>query len=55
LLRSIGELKDQLEAAKTALKEEEGELRKIELLAEKESDARIEVTVANQPQMTYIR
>jgi flagellar export protein FliJ len=55
LLRSIGELKDQLEAAKTALKEEEGELRKIELLAEKESDARIEVTVADQPQMTYIR
>jgi flagellar FliJ protein len=56
LLRSIGELKDQLEAAKLALAEEEAELRKIELLAEKEGEARVEVsTVASQPQMTYIR
>ena len=56
LLRSIGELKDQLETVKTALAEEEAELRKIELLAEKEGDARLEVSaVANQPQMTYIR
>jgi flagellar FliJ protein len=56
LLRSIGELKDQLEAAKTALAEEEAELRKIELLAEKEGEARVDVAAAeSQPHMTYIR
>jgi flagellar export protein FliJ len=55
LLRSIGELKDQLDAAKTALSEEQAELRKIELLAEKEGEARVEVTSPEQPQMTYIR
>jgi flagellar protein FliJ len=56
LLRSIGELRDQLEAAKTALAEEEAELRKIELLAEKGADARVEVaTGGDQPQMTYVR
>lgn len=56
LLRSIGELKDQLEAAKTALAEEEAELRKIELLAEKEGEARVDVATAeSQPHMTYIR
>ena len=46
LLRSIGELKDQLEAAKSALSEEETELRKVELLAEKENDARVDVAAA---------
>ena len=56
LLRSIGELRDQLEAAKAALVEEEAELRKIELLAEKGGDARVEVTTgSDQPQMTYVR
>jgi flagellar FliJ protein len=56
LLRSIGELKDQLDAAKTALEEEAAELRKIELLAEKEADARLEVAPApGQPQVTCIR
>jgi flagellar FliJ protein len=56
LLRSIGELRDQLEAAKAALAEEEAELRKIELLAEKGGDARVEVaTGGDQPQMTYVR
>jgi flagellar FliJ protein len=55
LLRSIGELRDQLEAAKTALAEEEAELRKIELLAEKGADARVEVATGDQPQMTYVR
>jgi flagellar export protein FliJ len=55
LLRSIGELKDQLDAVKTALAEEEAELRKIELLAEKEGEARVEVTSPQQAQMTYIR
>jgi flagellar export protein FliJ len=56
LLRSIGELRDQLEAAKAALAEEETELRKIELLAEKGVDGRVEVaTGTEQPQMTYVR
>lgn len=43
LLRSIGELNDQLDAARAALAEEEAELRKIELLAAKESDTQIGV------------
>ena len=56
LLRSIGELKDQLDAAKTALEEEAAELRKIELLAEKEADARLDVApAAGRPQVTCIR
>ena len=56
LLRSIGELKDQLDAAKTALEEEAAELRKIELLAEKEADARLEAApAAAQSQVTFIR
>src|SRR5687767_1065743 len=56
LLRSIGELKDQLDAAKTALEEEAAELRKIELLVEKEADARLDVApAAGQPQVTCIR
>ena len=37
LLKSIGELKDQLAVAQTGLEEEEGELRKVELLVEKEA------------------
>jgi flagellar export protein FliJ len=36
LMRSIGELKDQLSDAQTALAEEEKELRRAELLVEKE-------------------
>jgi flagellar export protein FliJ len=56
LLRSIGELKDQLDAAKTVLEEEAAELRKIELLAEKEADARIEpAPAAGHSQVTFIR
>jgi flagellar export protein FliJ len=54
LLRSVGELKDQLDAAKGALREEESELRKVELLAEKEVDARLDLasptTVTSQAQ-----
>jgi flagellar export protein FliJ len=38
LLKTVGDLKDQLAAAQAALAEEEAELRKIELLAEKESE-----------------
>lgn len=37
LMRSIGELKDQLADAQSALADEERDLRKIELLAEKEN------------------
>lgn len=37
LLKSISELKDQLNDAQAALKDEEAELRKVELLVEKES------------------
>jgi hypothetical protein len=56
LLLSIGELKDQLDAAKSALADEEAELRKIELLAEKEGDARVEVAAnENAQQANYIR
>jgi flagellar FliJ protein len=56
LLRSIGELKDQLDTAKTALEEEAAELRKIELLAEKEADARLQAApAAGQAQVTFIR
>jgi flagellar FliJ protein len=56
LLRSIGELKDQLDGARTALEEEAAELRKIELLAEKEADARLDVApAAGEPQVTCIR
>jgi flagellar protein FliJ len=56
LLLSIGELKDQLEAAKSVLADEEAELRKIELLAEKEGDARVEVAASeNAQQANYIR
>jgi flagellar protein FliJ len=37
ILKSVGELKDQHEAMQTRLEEESAELRKVELLAEKES------------------
>jgi flagellar export protein FliJ len=39
LMRSISELKDQFADAQTALADEERELRKVELLAEKEGGA----------------
>lgn len=56
LLRSIGELKDQLETAKSSLADEESELRKIELLAEKESDTRVEVQqIEPVTNVTHIR
>ena len=38
-MRSIGELKDQLSDAQEAVADEERELRKVELLVEKESTA----------------
>jgi flagellar export protein FliJ len=50
LLRSVGELKDQLDTAKGALREEESELRKVELLVEKEVDSRLDAAAAGGPQ-----
>lgn len=38
ILKTVGDLKDQHSAAKVLLEEEETELRKVELLAEKELD-----------------
>lgn len=40
ILKTVGDLKDQLAVAQGALAEEETELRKAELLAEKEGDPR---------------
>jgi flagellar protein FliJ len=40
ILKTVGDLKDQQSAAETLLQDEELELRKIELLAEKELDHR---------------
>jgi flagellar protein FliJ len=40
LLKTVADLRDQLEAAQTAFAAEETELRKLELLAEKESEQR---------------
>lgn len=40
ILKTVGDLKDQLSAAQSLLGEEEAELRKAELLAEKEGDSR---------------
>ena len=39
VMKSIGELKDQLAEARTALGEEEQELRRVEMLVEKEAGA----------------
>jgi flagellar FliJ protein len=43
LLKTVAELKDQLATAQAALGDEEAELRKVELLAEKESEQRTSV------------
>ena len=40
ILKTVGDLKDQQTAAQALLQEEEAELRKLELLAEKELDHR---------------
>jgi flagellar export protein FliJ len=40
LLKTVGDLKDQLNSAQSELADEEGELRKVELLAEKEGEQR---------------
>ncbi len=56
LLRSVGELKDQLDTARGALREEEAELRKIELLVEKEGDSRPEIAAAGSfPAQAQVR
>ncbi|MFO1121243.1 MAG: flagellar export protein FliJ [Hyphomicrobiales bacterium] len=48
LMKSIAELKDQLTDAKAALAETEQELRRAELLAEKEGVAAVPVAVSAQ-------
>jgi flagellar protein FliJ len=40
ILKTVGDLKDQLASAQVTLEEEEAELRKVELLAEKEGEQR---------------
>jgi flagellar FliJ protein len=50
LLKTVGDLKDQLAAAQTALAEEDAELRKVEFLAEKEGEQRPSVRGRQGPQ-----
>lgn len=47
LMKSIGELKDQLNDAQTALTEEEQELRRAELLVEKEGGSTPAISAAD--------
>ncbi len=47
LLRSIGDLEVQLAAAEEAVSEEEAELRKVELLVEKEGDPEQSVSLGD--------
>ena len=54
-MRSIGELRDQLSDAQNALSEEERELRKVELLAEKESAASAGVPQHLQAAALHVR
>lgn len=55
LMRSIGELRDQLADAQTALADEERELRKVELLAEKEAGAAANLPPQMQQAALHIR
>jgi flagellar export protein FliJ len=48
LLKTISELKDQLNDAQAALKDEESELRKVEMLVEKEGGGAAPAAVAGQ-------
>jgi flagellar export protein FliJ len=54
LLKSISELKDQLNDAQAALKDEETELRKIELLVEKEGGPNNVAPAAAAGQLTGV-
>jgi flagellar protein FliJ len=49
LLKSVGELKDQHSAILDRLKEEESELRKVEMLVEKEGGSLKPAPIAPQP------
>jgi flagellar export protein FliJ len=56
LLATVGDLQTQLDAAQAARDEEEAELRKLELLAEKDASLRGEAGVVNQsPGIVSIR
>jgi flagellar export protein FliJ len=49
LLATIGDLQSQLDAAKEALAEEESELRKVELLVEKDASMRGDANILGSP------
>ena len=49
LLATIDDLQEQLDRAKEAVAEEESELRKVELLAEKDASHRGEIKVIGRP------
>jgi flagellar protein FliJ len=51
LLKSIADLKDQLADAQSALADEEGELRKVQLLVEKESGPAMPLAITASPAM----
>ncbi len=56
VMKSIGELKDQLADALIALNEEETELRRVELMAEKDSlNASAAPGTGRQPAAAYVR
>ena len=54
LLATIGDLQDQLDRASEAVAEEESELRKIELLAEKDASHRGEIKMIGRPADTSV-
>ena len=54
LLKSIADLKDQLNDAQGAVKDEEGELRKVELLVEKERGPAVPLAIT-APQAMHAR
>jgi flagellar protein FliJ len=54
MLKSVAELRDQREAAAERQKEAEGDLRKIELLVEKDAGGRAPMGVADNPQVVSL-
>ena len=50
MLKSVAELRDQREAAADLLKEAEADLRKVELLVEKDTGGRVAVVASEVPQ-----
>jgi flagellar protein FliJ len=51
LLKSVGELRDQHESMRERLKDEEGELRKVEMLVEKEGGSLKPMPIVTPPGM----